>query len=168
MKTFTFILIIFILQQASAYDKFDVMVCESMANNSDKDNCLADLKGEYTGKVPTKQAEKAIAQKKTKSVKQTYLQKIDVSPEMQAKRKNAIEKLIRKGVFYKIEIPGSLPRVYVGDLFYMAEIDQKRLFISIVYAYYNTNDPSMDVVGIRDSRTGKEIGTFSEYGLNLY
>ena len=85
MKVITFVLLIFILQQAFAYDKFDVMVCETMANNSDKDNCLADLKGEYTGEGPTKQTEKAIAQKKTKSVKQTPLQKIDVSKLLESK-----------------------------------------------------------------------------------
>ncbi len=87
---------------------------------------------------------------------------------IQQKREDAINKLIQRGVFTKVEMPGTVPRIYVGDTFYMALIDQKRLFTSIVYAYYNTKDSTITVVGLHDSRTGKEVGTFSEYGLNLY
>lgn len=85
----------------------------------------------------------------------------------QQKRQALLQKLIAQRVFYKIEVPGSLPHVYVDTNWYQASIDQKEAFASVVYAYYYTISPSADIVVFKDKHTGNRIGTFSTTGLDL-
>jgi len=94
---------------------------------------------------------------------------IDKSAAMQADRKKLIEKLIGEGVFQKVETPGTLPRVWVRPRFYAAEFDQKQSFVSVVYAYYFDGSSEADSVRIFDSRSGKEVGSYSavQGGLKL-
>lgn len=92
---------------------------------------------------------------------------IDKSAEMQADRKAFIEKAIANGAFQKIEIPGSLPRLWVKPGFYTLDFDDKASFVSVVYAYYFDGSNSRDVVRIFDSKSGKSIGAYSDLGLNL-
>ncbi len=87
---------------------------------------------------------------------------IDKSAEMQDDRKSLIEKLIREGVFQKVEMPGNLPRVWVRSQFYDLDFDLKQQFISVVFAYYFDGARPSDSVRIFDAKTNKEIGTFSE------
>lgn len=94
---------------------------------------------------------------------------IDKSAAMQADRKKLIEKLIGEGVFQKVETPGTLPRLWVRPRFYAAEFDQKQSFVSVVYAYYFDGSNETDSVRIFDSRSGKEVGSYSavQGGLKL-
>jgi hypothetical protein len=94
---------------------------------------------------------------------------IDKSAAMQADRKKLIEKLIGEGVFQKVEVPGTLPRLWVRPRFYAAEFDQKQSFVSVVYAYYFDGSNVTDSVRIFDSRSGKEVGSYSavQGGLKL-
>jgi hypothetical protein len=95
---------------------------------------------------------------------------IDKSPALQADRKKLIEKLIEEGVFQKIEVPGSLPRLWVRTRFYAADFDQKQSFASVVYAYYFDGSDPTDFVRVLDSQSGKEVGRYSinDGGLKMW
>lgn len=90
------------------------------------------------------------------------------SGSLQAKRWAMMEKLIREGVFQKIEIPGMYAHVWVQPGFYGLTFDQKSSFIGVVYAYYYTNNDAMDIVILKDGLTGKRIGNYmAPLGLDL-
>lgn len=88
-----------------------------------------------------------------------------VFADMQADRMAFIEKLIAKGVFQKVEIPGNLPRLWVRPAFYALDFNLKSKFVNVVYAYFITENPRYDIVVIYDSKTGKEVGKYADvYG----
>jgi len=84
---------------------------------------------------------------------------------MQNKRKGFIQKLINNGVFEKVEVPGSLPHLWVKPAFYGLSFDDKSTFVNVVYAYYTTMNSSYNLVVLYDSRSGKKVGVYGEtYG----
>lgn len=86
---------------------------------------------------------------------------------LQAERKAFIDKALREGIFYKIEVPAELPHLWVQPRFLNGDYDTKRKLASVVYAYYFAMNPKHDILVIKDSRTGKRIGTYSASGLDL-
>lgn len=93
---------------------------------------------------------------------------IDKSPAMQSERRKAIDEMIEKRVFTKVERPGQLPYVYVGRNFYTITVDSKRTILGVVYAYYYDGSENTGLIRIFDGMSGKQIGTFStELGLDL-
>ena len=93
---------------------------------------------------------------------------IDKSPAMQNKRKKMMQDLIRNGVFEKVTVPGTLPRLWVTPSFYLLDFDTKQSFVSVVYAYYFDGTSYGDVVLIYDNLSGKEVGKYSTVqGLNM-
>jgi TM2 domain-containing membrane protein YozV len=101
------------------------------------------------------------------SNKISVVQELDTSSEKQEKRKAFIVKLIGQGILYKVEVPGVFPRIYVLSDFYALNFADKQSFISVVYAYYLAQDSRANVVTLYDSKTGKQIGMFTERGLDL-
>lgn len=95
---------------------------------------------------------------------------VDKSEAAQQKRWALIQKLIKERVFLKIEMPGSLPRLWVAPRFHSLDFDTKRSFVSVVYAYHFDGANLSESVRIFDGRTGKEIGSFSiaDGGLRLF
>ena len=89
--------------------------------------------------------------------------RLDKSPAAEARRKALIEKLIREGIFQKIETPGNLPRLWVRSAFHELDFDQKKTFVEVVYAYYFDGSDRTEWVRIFDSQTGKEIGGFNPH-----
>ena len=89
--------------------------------------------------------------------------------EIQPQRLALINKLIGMGVFQKIEKPRQLPYLWVKPGFYQLEFEMKQKFVGVVYAYFKTDDPGVQLVVLYDGRTGKRAGRFSENlgGLNL-
>jgi hypothetical protein len=87
----------------------------------------------------------------------------------QAKRKALIDKMINTyHIVEKIEIPGSLPRVWVTPQFHRLTFSDKKTFIHLIYSYYYTKNPKYDMVRIFDNMTGKEIGGYMPpFGLDL-
>ena len=80
----------------------------------------------------------------------------------QAKRKALIDDMINKyHIVEKIEIPGSLPRVWVTPQFHLLTFSDKKTFIHLIYSYYYTKNPKYDIIKIFDNITGKSIGTYS-------
>jgi len=92
--------------------------------------------------------------------------KITADCSIQDGRKKAIQKLIDQGYWQKIERPGDMTRVSVMPLFTESTtLDDKKSFISVASAY----DVCMGgngTVRIIDAMNGKDLGYFSEYGLN--
>lgn len=86
---------------------------------------------------------------------------LDKSAAHQQMRKEFIEKLIKTGFFSKVEVPGTLPRVWVTPNFYVLKFDEKQTFIEVVYAYYFDGTRMGDSVRVIDDYSGKEIGTYS-------
>ena len=89
------------------------------------------------GTAPAKETVKETVKEKPKP-------RVDRSPAKQQGRWAAIQKFIEKGVFTKVGVPGSLPRVHVGPLFYMANFDDKQFFLGVVYAYYFDGSSDLD------------------------
>jgi len=91
----------------------------------------------------------------------------DKSPAAQKKREQLIQKLINTNIFKKVDVPGSLPHVHVGDEFMNLSFDEKQSFTGVVFAYYYTIDQNADIVVIKDFRTNEEIGKLTQRGLDL-
>lgn len=95
--------------------------------------------------------------------------RVDKSDFAQKKRAELIGKLISQRVFMKIEMPGNLPRLWVGPRFAALDFDTKSSFVSVVYAYHFDGTDISDTVRVFDGRTGKEMGSFTiTEGLSLY
>ena len=85
------------------------------------------------------------------------------SVELQQKRWAFIQKLTDEGFFQKVEIPGSLPHLWVTPQFMALDFDTKAQFVNVVYAYYKTENPSNDLVILYHSKTGKKSGSTRLY-----
>jgi hypothetical protein len=86
---------------------------------------------------------------------------------LQADRKAFIDKCLREGIFYKIEVPADLPHLWVPPRFLNSDFDTKKKLAAIVYSYYITENPKQNLLIIKDSKTGKRIGDYSSSGLDL-
>lgn len=88
---------------------------------------------------------------------------------LQERRRQFIEDMIAQGIFYKIETPGHLPRLWVTVLFRSLGYETKQEFVNVVYAYYVTANPDSDIVVLYDSQSGKQIGRYAPVygGLDL-
>ncbi len=91
------------------------------------------------------------------------------SPELQSDRQDFIAKLIVRGVFARLEQPASLPHLWVTPTFMALDFKMKEKFVSIVFAYCyaDADEPGRGIVVIKDSRTGKRIGSMDGWGLHF-
>lgn len=93
---------------------------------------------------------------------------LDSSPKAQKKRRAIMQKLLDSGIFYKIEGSANSLRVYVDSGFYPLQIDDKQSFVEVVFAYYLAENPSTDWMSLHDSKSGKNVGSFTPHlGLRL-
>lgn len=90
--------------------------------------------------------------------------------DIQAKRKALIQNLINGGIFQKVEVPGSLPHLWVNPVFYALNLEDKNLSVSVVYYYYTTISSSYKMVVLYDSHSGKKVGVYGAVygGLKMY
>jgi hypothetical protein len=92
------------------------------------------------------------------------------SQELQAGRKQYIEKLIREGIFQKVDF--SADEIWVAPRFYVADFDAKSTFVSSVVAYRFSVPKggklrATEIMHLFDSKTGKAIGYYDDHGLTL-
>lgn len=92
---------------------------------------------------------------------------LDTSPEAQAKRERLIKQLISRSVFSKVEMPASLPHAWTGPAWDSLSYDEKQTFCGVVLAWYMAQNPQLDILVVKDYRTGKRIGSFDRSGLDL-
>ena len=123
---------------------------------------LSDARDSIKPKTETK----AETQKTSKPIKNKTVNKIEnkstATDNDQAKRKEIIDKMINTyHIVEKIEIPGSLPRVWVTPQFHLLTFSDKKTFIHLIYSYYYTKNPKYDIIKIFDNITGKSIGTYT-------
>lgn len=85
----------------------------------------------------------------------------DSSPAAQKKREKLIRNLIDQGIFQKVSMPGSQPRIHVGHEFYTITADDKKLFAGVVLAWYWVDNPKVDMVIFYDAITDRKIGIYS-------
>ena len=92
---------------------------------------------------------------------------VDTSPELQRERREFIAKLRRLGLITKVECPADYPRVYVTELFMLLDVDTKKKFLGVILAYYyaGQNIGGLQMLILRDSRTGVQLGTFDGLGI---
>jgi len=86
---------------------------------------------------------------------------VDTSPEIQKDRLKLINELTNAGVFYKVDKPGTYAHVWVTPLFNALAFDKKQTFISVVFAYYVSENPKSELVLLFDSQTGKQVGKYA-------
>jgi hypothetical protein len=90
------------------------------------------------------------------------------SPAKQEQRKQLIAKLRAKGVFNRIENRGNgLVRAWTGPAFDGLDVQTKQSFCGVVYAYHFDGQTIGDAVILHDGRTGKQVGSFTRYGLKM-
>lgn len=92
----------------------------------------------------------------------TATEQLDTSVDAQKKREALIHKLIKTGIISKVTTPSVLPHIYVDSGFYALSIDDKSRFINVIASYYQASNPKASPAVIFDSRSGKEIGTFTD------
>ena len=91
------------------------------------------------------------------------------APDLQSRRLAMIKRLMADGIFARVDVPGTLPHLVVGDKFYGLDIADKAKLVEVVYAYYY-DTPEADTHGsvvLKNRYTGARIGTFNRFGLNL-
>ena len=89
------------------------------------------------------------------------------SSDIQAARWAFIQKMRDKGIITQVEVPGYLPRAYVGPTFYGLTFHQKQVFMDALLSYYFVENPKADLLIIKDGYTGKKIGELDKYGLRM-
>lgn len=86
----------------------------------------------------------------------------------QADRKAFIEKMINNGLIREIEMPGELPHIWITPEFLALDYKQKEAFTNVVFSYYHLMNEKIDMVVLKNVKTGEKIGWYSgEYGLTL-
>jgi len=85
----------------------------------------------------------------------------------QPQRLAFIEKLITNGFYLKVENSGLLPHAYVGPTFWQVDVDTKIQMLDATLTYYVIADSEASILILKDGMTGKRIGKFDEYGLDL-
>jgi hypothetical protein len=93
--------------------------------------------------------------------KTTTIPTSTVSPELQTERLDFINQMISQGYFQKVEKPADYPHTWVTSLFMALDFKDKESFVSVVYAYYISDDPNADMVVLYDSKTGKQVGVYA-------
>ena len=100
-------------------------------------------------------------------------QELEKYKEIQAKRLQLIESLIKENIFEKIETSGSQPYLYVKlwvkPSFKILDFDTKSKFVEIVWAYHfdepGRKNTMSETVYLKDNITGKEIGSYSPFNV---
>lgn len=87
--------------------------------------------------------------------------KYTASPELQQQRLTWINNAIAEGIFYKVEVPGSVPHLWVTPTFMGLSYDDKESFVNVVWSYYICQNPDYDTVILYDSISGKQVGEYS-------
>lgn len=129
---------------------------------------FAQKRGIQNADTWVEKAQEKIREEEKKQKAKAQAKKTQAQAEMQAKRAQFIQKLKEGGAIYKIEKWADFYHVYVGAVFYTGSIDEKESIVNVIWAYYKTKDPGADIIVLHDWSTGKKIGTYGKYGLDLY
>ncbi|WP_427501352.1 zinc ribbon domain-containing protein [Methylomonas sp. MED-D] len=76
--------------------------------------------------------------------------------------KNLINEYIKAGIFTKIDASSDTPHAFIGRSFQVITIDDKRTALNLVKVLY-----ASELVTIYDGFSGKRLGYFDGYNLNM-
>jgi predicted Zn finger-like uncharacterized protein len=90
----------------------------------------------------------------------------------QPKRKELIQKLIKTGIFRKVDFQAGSATIWVDSSFYLLDFEDKQKFCSVIYAYVSTEAKDDIVyVGLIDALSGKTVGNYGQqwtgFGLKM-
>lgn len=87
----------------------------------------------------------------------------------QPERMEFIQKMIKQGVFRKVEFRDTGATVWVDSSFYVLDFGAKQDFVSVVYAYLLTDTKDKFAgVRLRDSKSGNTVGEYHKWtGLRM-
>jgi hypothetical protein len=86
----------------------------------------------------------------------------------QPERSELIQKLINRGIFQKVDYWEHGATVIVDSNFYLLDFEDKKDFVSVVYAYVTTKTQD-DFAGVvlKDNLSNKTVGTYDSSGLEM-
>ena len=87
--------------------------------------------------------------------------------DLQTDRRELIEELILSGIFAKLEMPDTFPRLWVTPSFMTLEPDLREDCAELVYVYYFDRTLMSDSVILRDASGGKYLGFYNPFGGGL-
>ena len=68
---------------------------------------------------------------------------------------------------WAVSFPALEARGWVTPDFYALDFETKQNFLSVVYLWYMKQDRRFNIVVLKDSRTGKQVGTYSAHNPGL-
>ena len=88
--------------------------------------------------------------------------------DLQTDRRQLIQELILNGIFAKLEMPDTFPRVWVTSSFMMLDPETREDCAELVYVYYFDRTLMSDSVILRDASAGTYLGFYNPFsgGLN--
>jgi hypothetical protein len=96
-------------------------------------------------------------------------EKAKAENDQQAARKKFIDDALKYGVIQKIRLVGDYVHIWASPAFYQLDFDMKQNLAGVVFDYYRiSGEAKGGHVTIKDSKTGKRIGSYSpSLGLDL-
>ena len=109
---------------------------------------------------------KAAAKKKKDEALAKKQQDAKANDPKQKSRKQFIDKLIERKIFFEVEVRSSFMQVRLGQVFKLQE-DQKHSFLSVALAYAKELDGKGDELVQFDFKTGRKIGYYATNDLQM-
>jgi hypothetical protein len=90
----------------------------------------------------------------------------------QAERQEAIQELVERGVFQKVDLRDTGATIWVDLPFYALDFETKETFCSVVHGYVSTNAKNEFIaVKLKDARSGRTVGDYGQqwsgFGLKM-
>jgi hypothetical protein len=86
---------------------------------------------------------------------------------LQTDRRELIQELIGNGIFAKVEMPDTFPRVWVTRSFMMLDPEMREDCAELVYVYYLDGTLMSDTVILKDASVGRYLGFYNAFGGGL-
>lgn len=90
-----------------------------------------------------------------------------VNPKQQQHLAELIQGYTDHGVIDKIDYSNDVPHIYVNKLFNVLKVGDKSTVIGVVFYYYQNQNPRVLFVSILDAYSGKRVGKYSQFGLEM-
>ncbi len=110
---------------------------------------------------------KAAAKKKKEEALAKKQKAAKANDPKQKSRKEFIDKLIERKIFFEVEVRSSFMRVRLGPKFHKLQEEQKHSFLSVALAYAKELDGKGDELVLFDFKTGRKIGYYATNDLQM-
>lgn len=86
---------------------------------------------------------------------------------LQTDRRELIEELIRNGIFTKVEMRNTFPRIWVTPSFMVLDSEMREDCTELVYVYYHDGTKMSDSVVLTDAAAGEYLGFYNPFSGGL-